>query len=192
MNHSRRVPWLRIGAMRLLLWACAYLAIAAALLGANPFRGETVGPFDLLAAHAGWRVADAPVTVRHMERSDILDALVPEWMEARRQIRSGDVPLWNPLRAGGGAALLDPTNALLTPGFAAFAAAPDPPTGFYLSTLLTLVIAGLGMHLLVARECGPWAALFAGISYMACGFLAAWLYWPHTHTAIWIPWLLLA
>lgn len=178
--------------MRLLLWACAYLAIAAVLLGANPLRGQTVGPFDLLAAHPGWKVDDAPVTVRNPERSDILDALVPEWMEARRQVRAGELPLWNPLRAGGGAALFDPTNALLTPGFAAFAAAPYPAFGFYLSVLLTLAIAGLGMHLLVARECGPWASLFAGISYMACGFLTAWLYWPHAHTAIWIPWLLLA
>src|SRR3546814_1456792 len=36
------------------------------------------------------------------------------------------------------------------------------------------------------------AALFSGISYMMCGFIAAWLFWPHTHTAIWIPWLLFA
>src|SRR3546814_11607588 len=36
------------------------------------------------------------------------------------------------------------------------------------------------------------AARFSGISYMMCGFIAAWLFWPHTHTAIWIPWLLFA
>jgi hypothetical protein len=27
---------------------------------------------------------------------------------------------------------------------------------------------------------------------MACGFITAWLFWPHTHSAIWIPWLLAA
>jgi len=182
----------RMGLMRLLLWACVYTAIAMALIGANPFRGETTGPFDLLASHPGWSAGDEAVPVRHRERSDILDALVPEWMESRRQIRSGIFPFWNPLPAGGHAALLSPVNAELSPGFALFVASPDPALGFYLAVLSSLVIAALGMHLLVARHYSPWAALFAGISYMASGFITAYLFWPQTYTAIWIPWLLLA
>jgi hypothetical protein len=183
---------LRTRLIRTFLWACAYAAIAIALIGANPFRGETTGPFDLLASHPGWSAGDEAVPVRHRERSDILDALVPEWMESRRQIRSGVFPFWNPLAAGGHAALLNPANAELTPGFAIFAASPDPALGFYLAVLSSLVIAGLGMHLLVARHYSPWAALFAGISYMASGFITAYLFWPQTYSSIWIPWLLLA
>jgi Bacterial membrane protein YfhO len=189
-NAPRQI--IRSGMIRLSLWFCAYVVLGVALLGANPFRGETTGPFDLLAAHPGWKADEAPVSVRNRERSDILDALVPEWTEARRQIREGIVPLWNPLRAGGDAGLLDPTNAQLTVPFAVYAASPDPALGFYLAILSSLVIAGLGMHLLVARHCGPLAALFAGISYMACGFITAWLFWPHAQTAILVPWLLLA
>lgn len=189
-NPENRIT--RTSLTRLLLWACFYVAIAAAFIGANPLRGETTGPFDVLASYPGWNPQGEKVEVRNPERSDILDALVPGWMESRRQIREGVVPLWNPLPAGGHAALLDPSNAQLTVGFALFAAAPDPALGFYLSVLACMVIAGLGMHLLVARHYSTWPSVFAGISYMACGFITAWLFWPHTHTAIWVPWLLLA
>jgi len=182
----------RSSVLKALLWACAYIAIAGALIGANPFRGETTGPFDRLAYYQGWNPDGQPVEVRNPERSDILDALLPAWMEARRQIRSGVVPLWNPLPAGGRPALLDPVTAEMTVGFALFAATPDPALGFYLCVLSSLVIAGLGMHRLIARYYSPWAAVFGGISYMACGFITAWLFWPHTHSAIWIPWLLIA
>src|SRR3546814_355388 len=132
------------------------------------------------------------VNVRHPERTDILDALLPAWLDARRQLREGHLPLWNPLRAGGVAGLVDPVHAELTPAFLIFAIAPDPAFGFYFSVLFNLAIAVLGMHLLAGARYSMGAALFSGISYMMCGFIAAWLFWPHTHTAIWIPWLLFA
>ncbi|MEN1957589.1 YfhO family protein [Luteimonas changyuni] len=178
--------------LRLAGWALAYLVIVALLLGANPLRGETVGPFDLLGSYAGWQTGTEDVQVRHGARSDVLDAQLPNWLEARRQLRRGELPLWNPLVAGGNAQILNPANAHLTIGFAAFAASSDPAIGFYLCMLLTLAWGGLGMHLLVGRHCDRYAALFAGFSFIACGFMTAWLYWPHTHTAVWIPWLLLA
>lgn len=177
---------------RVFAWALLYIAIAVMAIGAQPWKGETVGPFDLLASASGWNPDAAPVEVRHRERSDIVDALLPAWLEARRQLRDGHFPLWNPLPAGGAHALLDPMTSELTPGFLLFAAAPDPALGFYLSVLACLVIAGLGMHLFVSQHCRWWVALFAGTGYMLCGFITAWLFWPHTHTAIWIPWLLLA
>lgn len=185
-------PRLRRRVERLFALFLLYLAIAAAFVGANPFRGETTGPFDLLTAYPGWNPAGEEVKIRHAQRSDVLDWLLPTWMESRRQLHAGELPLWNPLQAAGRAALTDPTNALATVAFALFAAAPDPALGFYLSVLSTLTLAGLGMHLLVARYRSAWAALFAGISYMACGFITAWLFWPHAYTAMWIPWLLLA
>lgn len=170
-----------------------YLLVAIASLGANPFRGETTGPFDLLASYPGWNDGAPVEQVRHPERSDILDSFLPDWMEARRQIRSGTLPLWNPLPAGGRAAILAPTRSELTIGFALFTAAPDPAFGFYLAILSSLVIAGLGMDRLVRLHCSTaLAPVFAGISYMLCGFMAAWLFWPHAFTAIWIPWLLYA
>lgn len=177
--------------LRLLVLGCIYVLLAALALGANPFAGETVGPFDLLAKHDGWNPGGEKIEVLHHERSDILDGLLPSWLESRRQLRDGILPLWNPHAAGGSPALADPTKAMMTVGFAFFAAAPDPALGFYLGVLASLAIAGLGMHLLVGHSRSQAAALLAGTGFMLCGFMAAWLYWPHVQTAIWIPWLLL-
>lgn len=177
---------------RVFAWGFLYIVLAMLAIGANPLHGQTVGPFDLLVSTPGWNLGGAPVEVRHWERSDIIDGLLPAWLEARRQLRQGHLPLWNPLPAGGTPAMLDSMSAELTPGFLLFALSPDPAFGFYLTVLVCLVIAGLGMHLLISCYCRWWCALFAGISYMLCGFITAWLFWPHTHTAIWIPWLLLA
>ncbi|MGY0557938.1 YfhO family protein [Lysobacter sp. A421] len=177
---------------RLVFLAFLYAIIGVIVLGANPLKGETTGPFDLLASYPGWQPEDDIVAVRNRERSDILDSLVPEWTEAKKQITSGILPLWNPLPAGGHGALFEPTRSLLTPAFLLFLLTPDPAFGFYLAVLSSLIFAGLGMHLFVARRCHEIAGLFSGISYMMCGFITAWLFWPHTLTAIWIPWLLLA
>lgn len=188
-------PWAWISkfkALRLALLALVYVGGAAIILGANPLRGEVVGPFDLLAAQPGWQPSDEEVIVRNRERSDILDSLIPEWSEARRQIRSGHAPLWNPVAAGGQGALFVPSRSIMTVAFLAFLVTPSAALGFYFGVLSSLVLAGLGMHLFVARRCHEVAGLFAGISYMMCGFITAWLFWPHTLTAIWIPWLLLA
>lgn len=178
-------------ALRIALLGVAYLLVACIAIGANPFKGETTGPFDLLASFPGWNPTDESVSVRHGARSDILDSLLPSWIEASRQMRQGHLPLWDPLAAGGRATLVDPTRALVSPAFLVFALSPDPELGFYLATLLNLCIAGLGMHLLVRRYLSTASSFFAGISYMFCGFFAAWLFWPHILTAIWLPWLLL-
>lgn len=189
INLSEKV---RPRAGRAIALVVLYAMVAALALGANPFRGETTGPFDLLASYPGWELQEGGAGVRNAQRSDILDALLPMWLNAKEQMRAGIVPLWNPLRAGGFPALLDPTNAMLTPAFLVFALIPDNALGFYFATLLNLVMAGMGMHVLVRRYAPAYAAMFAGISYMMCGFITGWLFWPHVMTAIWIPWLLLA
>ncbi|MCD9031665.1 YfhO family protein [Luteimonas sp. Y-2-2-4F] len=178
--------------MRPVLVVVAYIALAALALGANPFKGEVVGPFDLLAWHGGWSVDEQVEQVRSRERSDIIDSLLPNWTQAREQIRSGIVPLWNPLQAAGQGALFDPTRSLFSVAFLLFLLCPSPVLGFYFGVLSSLAIGGAGMHFLVSRHCGRIPSFFAGISYMMCGFFAAWLFWPHTLSGIWIPWLLLA
>src|SRR3546814_10400716 len=62
-----------------------YLALGAVCIGANPFRGEITGPFDILAASEGWNSSGESVNVRHPERTDILEALLPAWLDARRR-----------------------------------------------------------------------------------------------------------
>jgi hypothetical protein len=177
-----------------LLWSVlAYIAIAFVVLGANPFRNETTGPFDLLVAQSGWTVEGEPVQVRHPERSDVLDALLPRWLEQRAQIRRELHPdTWNPLPAGGEPAFQNLTNGELTPAFAIFTAAPTPAIGFLFAVIFNLAMAGLGAHLWLRRRLAWLPAFFGGITVMLCGFHAAWLYWPHVLTSVWICWVLWA
>lgn len=184
------ISWsgMRFGAK--LLPLLGYLALAVSVIGANPFAGETVGPFDLLVAQAGWTVPDEPVTVRNVERSDVLDSLLPSWIYQRREIREGHLSSWNPLPAGGRPGIQDLSNGELTPAFAIFAASPNAALGFYLATLFNLTMAGWGAHLWLRRRVALLPAIFGAVTVMLCGFHTAWLYWPHTLTSIWICWLL--
>ncbi|MEG3191888.1 hypothetical protein [Lysobacter sp. D1-1-M9] len=177
----------RSGLLALLLYA----AVAALTLGANPFKGETITPFDVLVSQRAWEFVDPEAEVRSYQRSDILNALLPQWEVAKKQLQDGQVPLWNDKVAGGGTFLSLNTN-LFTPAFAIFAVTPDPALGFYLGTLFNLALAGLGMHLFLRRHVGAPAAIIGAITFELCGFNAAWLYWPHVLTLIWAPWLLWA
>jgi len=175
-----------------LLPLLAYLAFAIGVIGANPFAGETIGPFDLLVAQAGWTVQGEPTQVRNVERSDVLDSLLPSWIYQRKEIRGGHLSTWNPLPAGGRPGIQDLSNAELTPAFAIFAMSPNAALGFYLATLFNLTIAGWGAHLWLRRRVALLPAVFGAVTVMLCGFHTAWLYWPHTLTSIWICWLLWA
>jgi hypothetical protein len=183
----------RRGVLRWVAIIVAYVLVAAAVVGANPFRGETVGPFDLLMAQPGWAAGTAgPHPVRNAERTDVIDAMLPRWMFARQTLRDGHLPLWNPLPGGGEADLQNLASSQLTPAFALFASAPTPAWGIYLATLFNLTLAGLGAHAWLSRRLRPVAAAFGGITFMLCGFHAAWLYWPHMSTTVWVCWLLWA
>lgn len=173
------------------LWLVLYIAIAATALGANPFKGQTITPFDVLVSQRAWSFVDPQVEVRSYQRSDILNSRLPQWESAKEQIRDGQAPLWNDKIAGGGSFLTVNSN-LFTPAFAIFAATPDPALGFYLAMLANLAIAGLGMHLFLRRHLGVLASVTGAITFELCGFNAAWLYWPHVFTLIWAPWLLWA
>lgn len=175
-----------------LLPLLAYLVFAIGVIGANPLAGETVGPFDLLVAQAGWTVEGEPVHVRNGERSDVLDSLLPSWIYQRGKIRDWHLSAWNPLPAGGRPGIQDLSNAELTPAFAIFATSPNAALGFYLATLFNLTMAGWGAHLWLRRRAALLPAMFGAVTIMLCGFHTAWLYWPHTLTSIWICWLLWA
>jgi len=180
-----RGPW---GVVLLFL---LHAAVAFAVMGANPFKQESITPLDVLMKARAWQWIDPALEVRQPERTDIINGLLPTWIAARDQIREGHFPLWNDEYAGG-SSLLITNNSTYTPGFALFTAIPDPALGFHLAIVFNLAIGGLGMHLFLRRRLAWPAALCGAITFQFCGFHAAWLYWPHVFTAIWAPWLLLA
>lgn len=167
-----------------------YFSVVVACLGANPFNGETVGPFDLLVSQKAWTLPSTHVPVRTHQSTDVLDALLPRWLQARAALRAGVIPLWNPLPAGGEADIHNIVNAELTPAFAIFAVSNNPAAGFYGATLFNLVMIAMGCYLWLERRVAMVPAFLGGLTVMLCGFHAAWLYWPHTLTAMWIGWLL--
>ena len=166
--------------------------VAVCVLGANPFAGQTTGPFDVLMARPAWNPEFQQVGVRSGERTDVLDAMLPRWMYARNELRSGRIPLWNPLPGGGESGIHNLASSQLSPAFAVFTLAPSPASGLYAATLLNLVVAGVGVWLWLRRRAGTLPALFGAVTMMLCGFHAAWLYWPHMSTAVWAGWLLWA
>jgi hypothetical protein len=168
-----------------------YAAVAIATLGANPFKHQTITPMDVLVSQRAWAFVDPHVKVRDYQRSDTLNWLLPQWTEARRQLRDGHWPLWDDKIAGGGS-FLTLSSTIFTPAFLIFSLTPEPATGFLSAIAFNLAFAGLGMHLLLRRRVGWLAAVVGAITFELCGFNAAWLYWPHVFTIIWAPWLLLA
>lgn len=178
--------------LRILVVWLLFAGLAALAIGANPFRGETSTPADLLASYPAWGSSVAKADVRHPERSDALDARLPQWTFARDELRQGRLPLWNDTSAGGDAALLKLSSGLLSPAFVVFAIAPTAALGLYLSVLLNLTLAGVGMYLFLRRHVDRLPATFGAVMFQFCGFIAAWLFWSHTLVIIWVPWLLLA
>lgn len=70
----------------------AFLLVAWVTLGVNPFRGQIIGPFDLLVSQPAWGSKVGFDHVRNAERSDVLDYYLPRWIQARNEIRGGDSP----------------------------------------------------------------------------------------------------
>jgi hypothetical protein len=168
------------------------IILCLVLLGANPFDGETVAPTDLLVNQYGWRNSDIDVKTIHPIRSDILDARLPRWNQAKDSIRNGEIPIWNPYPINGIPGIQWLPAAILTPSFAMFTIFEDDATGYYFSMLINLLIAALGSYLLLqAFTKNTYAALFGSTVFCFSGFHSAWFFWAHVTTSIWIPWVLL-
>jgi len=164
----------------------AFIVLAYIYLGANVFSGEIVAPMDLLLQYPGYKESGLSLPLYNPERSDILDALLPQWIFIREEILKGNIPLWNPLRNYG-----KPVFYTIEPCFIIFLLFGGG-IGFTLALVAKLVIAGFGTYKLCREDIGIIPSFFAGMTYMMCGFNASWLMWPHVSTSAWIPWILWA
>lgn len=160
------------------------------MIGANPFKSETIAPMDLLVKYPGWQNTNIHLDYINGERSDVLDAKLPIWISAKKDLYEGDLPIWNHQR--GGKPGLTFTNSLLTPAFWTFALFENDALGFYLSNLVNVLIGLLGMFLFLRIFFGQAASLFGAFIFMFSGFNTAWFFWAHVDTTIWTPWVLLS
>jgi hypothetical protein len=158
-------------------------------LGADYLAHQSVAPMDLLLHYQGWSNVGINLPITDLERSDIVDALIPQWNFARDALLHGIVPLWIPYTAGGTPSITLLSNSLITPSFLVFLIFGGG-LGFSLALLVKILIGSIGTYKLCRTELGILPSLFGGITFMMCGFNASWLMWPHVSTSIWIPWLL--
>ncbi len=115
------------------------------------------------------------------------------WIEFNRAlIRSGRLPLWNPLSGCGAPHLANGQSAVFDP-FQVIAYLGSLPDAYGWMAASRLWFAGLGMFLLArAWGFGAWGRWFSGLAFPFCGFLVVWLLYPVTNVAVWMPWVFLA
>jgi hypothetical protein len=185
-----------MGSRRELMAFCAILAATvAAFFHETLFCGKVLSPADVLLVSATFhddRQGDVDYEPANRLLMDPVLQFQP-WLEFnRRMIRSGRLPLWNGLAGCGAPHLANGQSAVFDP-FNAIAYVGPTPAAYAWIAACRLWTAGLGMFLL-ARSWGLrfWGRWFAGLVYPFCGFLIAWLLFPVTSVAIWMPWLFLA
>ncbi len=148
---------------------------------------------------------------------DNLDGTAPLRVEAARQWRSGQVPLWNPWKRSGMPLLADTTAGALYPGNAPFlfldadpARAGDPsidaeaartggdsPVFRALDQVAAInaVLGGLFMYVFLRTiALAPLAGAFGGLVFACCGtmaWFAAW-YMQIQSSVVWLPLILAA
>ena len=164
--------------------------VSVFMFGANPFKSETIAPMDLLVKYTGWQNTNIHLDYINGERSDVLDAKLPIWISAKKDLYEGNLPIWNHQR--GGKPGLTFTNSLLTPAFWTFALFKNDALGFYLSNLVNVLIGLIGMFLFLRIFFNQPASLFGAFIFMFSGFNTAWFFWAHVDTTIWTPWVLLS
>ncbi|MEJ2426772.1 MAG: hypothetical protein P8101_20415, partial [Candidatus Thiodiazotropha sp.] len=130
------------------------IAISVFIMGANPFKGETVAPTDILANQAGWQNLALDVPLRHPARTDILDARLSRWIQAKESIRKGEIPLWNPNPINGTPGIQWLSASVFTPAFAVFLSIDENATAYYFAWLTNLDIACIGSYLFLLALTG--------------------------------------
>ena len=103
-------------------------------------------------------------------------------------LRERHVPLWNPWILSGAPFLANGESGVFDPVVVGAALLPVPvPHTFLLMAIARLALCGWFLWLWVRRLGGHYVgALLAGLSFMTCQFIVAWLEWPLTAAAIWI------
>jgi len=119
---------------------------------------------------------------------DSLAQYYPWRLFARRSLRSGEIPLWNPHQFCGAPFVANGQSAVFYPLNILFWFLP-PARAFGWSAFLHIFLAGVFMFAL-GRETrlSLAASLLSAISFMFCGFIITWLELPTlVNAAIWIP-----
>jgi hypothetical protein len=172
--------------------ACLFYLLLACFWFFPLLRGDQIGQSYNNFAYVPYHASSPPerLPARSMAPDAAL-AFYPWARVARAQLRDGDLPLWNPYEYGGTPLLGNFQSALASPLNWPLLVLPLG-LAFGVVALLKLVVAALGAYALArALDSGREGAFLAGIVYMLCAPLIAWVQWPETAAFALFPWVLL-
>ncbi|HEX7181299.1 MAG TPA: YfhO family protein [Thermoanaerobaculia bacterium] len=172
-----------------LAWGALAVAGMALLAPALALPDGIPSPAATLAQLPPWQGTGDPAEGNPLLR-DVTYQIQPWQIFARRELRAGRLPFWNPHQFSGAPFWSNGQSAPLFPLHLLFAALPLQ-IGFVLLPWLRLAIGGCGVWLL-ARELGlsrP-AALLSALTYPLSGMLVSFLLFPMGNALALVPWVL--
>lgn len=179
------------GRRRTALGALVVAIGVAWLFSATLFSSKVLGGEANLLFQFGF---DRPAELTQPVNENTYDAFYvfhPDMLEARRQLRSLELPSWTDLIGGGEPLLATEQHASLFPLNWPMLALPFWQSLEWLAAL-KLFAAGLGMLLLLRElKLRREAAAFGAVSYAFSTYLIAWVEHPHVNSFVLIPWALL-
>ena len=112
---------------------------------------------------------------------------------AAREVRSGRLPLWNPLNYCGAPFIAANNTAVFSPFRLPDYLFPSPVAIAWVQLLKSLV-GGVGAYLFFRRalRVSFWPAAVGAWCFPLIGFLILWRGYPPSFVAVWLPWVLLA
>ena len=170
-------------------WGALAIAGMALLAPALAMPDGIPSPAATLAAVPPWQGTGDPAAGNPVLR-DVTFQIQPWQLFARRELRAGRLPLWNPHQFSGAPFWSNGQSAPLFPLHLLFAALPLQ-LGFVLLPWLRLMIAGCGAWVL-GRELGlsrP-AALLTTLTFSLSGMLVSFLLFPMGNALALVPWVL--
>ena len=124
--------------------------------------------------------------------TDVTYQIQPWLLLLKSQLRSGELPLWNPYSFLGQPFWSNGQSAPLFPLHLLFAALPTA-WGFLLMPWLRLIIGAVGTRrLALTLGIGPGGALLAGIAFPLSGMVSGYLLFPMANALVMVPWVLWA
>ena len=174
-----------------LAWGALAIAGMALLAPALSIPTGIPSPAATLAAVPPWQGTGDPAEGNPILR-DVTFQIQPWQIFARREMRAGRLPLWNPHQFSGAPFWSNGQSAPLFPLHLLFDALPLQ-LGFVLLPWLRLLIAGCGAWVL-GRELGlsrP-AALLTALTFSLSGMMVSFLLFPMGNALALVPWVLWA
>ena len=149
--------------------------------------GRVFSAADNLFLFYPWHALDPGLMPQNSLLGDRTFCFEPWLIYGSREVRDGRFPLWNPHAYAGAPLLGNFQSALLSP-FTALAYVLPIRMALGVEPILKTMTAGLSMYwMLRVLALQPLAATAGAVAFMFNGFVIAWLGWPLTNVAIWLP-----